>query len=141
MLKQYVSRSVQETERIAEELGRELTGGQTVLLQGDMGAGKTHFTKGLALGLGVSDVITSPTFTIHNIYNGRLTLNHFDFYRVEDAAEAEMLGLDEIFYDASGVSVIEWGDNVKPLIPTKRITVTIDKLDENTRQITIEDNI
>lgn len=140
MLKQFVSHSVEETERIAEQLGQSLTGGQTILLQGDMGAGKTHFVKGLAWGLGIQDVITSPTFALHNTYQGRLTLNHFDFYRVDDYSEVEMLGLDEFFYDRNGVSAIEWSGNVKPLIPPKFITVTITKSDEDTRSITIEDN-
>ena len=81
MQKTYVTDSVIETERIAEQLGRTLSGGETVLLSGEMGAGKTHFVKGLAVGLEISDVITSPTFALHNSYTGRLTLNHFDFYR------------------------------------------------------------
>ena len=102
MFQTCISHSVAETENIAERFAQTLTGGEAVLLVGEMGAGKTHFVKGLAKGLNIDDVITSPTFTLHNIYYGRLTLNHFDFYRVEDPAEAEMLGLDEFFYDRRG---------------------------------------
>ncbi len=138
MVETFETATVTETEQIAELFGRMLTGGEVVLLQGEMGAGKTHFCKGLAKGLGVDDVVTSPTFALHNSYKGRLTLNHFDFYRIDDPAEAEILGLDEFFYDKQGVSVIEWGDNVKDLIPPTRITVTIDKIGGDSRRITRE---
>ena len=138
MVETFETATVTETEQIAEHFGQTLTGGETVLLQGEMGAGKTHFCKGLAKGLGVDDIVTSPTFALHNCYRGRLTLNHFDFYRIDDPAEAEILGLDEFFHDKQGVSVIEWGDNVKELIPPARITVTIDKIGGDSRRITIE---
>ncbi len=138
MVEIFETATVTETEQIAEQFGHTLTGGETVLLQGEMGAGKTHFCKGLARGLDVCDVITSPTFALHNSYQGRLTLNHFDFYRIDDPSEAEVLGLDEFFYDVHGVAVIEWGDNVKELIPPARITVTIDKIGGDSRRITIE---
>ena len=138
MQKTYVTDSVIETERIAEQLGRTLSGGETVLLSGEMGAGKTHFVKGLAVGLEISDVITSPTFALHNSYTGRLTLNHFDFYRIDDSSEVEVLGLNEFFYDDRGVSVIEWGENIADLIPANSIRVTIEKLSENRRRITLK---
>lgn len=138
MQKTYVTNSVIETERIAEQLGRTLSGGETVLLSGEMGAGKTHFVKGLAVGLEISDVITSPTFALHNSYTGRLTLNHFDFYRIDDSSEVEILGLNEFFYDDRGVSVIEWGENIADLIPANSIRVTIEKLSESRRRITLK---
>ena len=138
MVETFETATVTETEQIAELFGRMLTGGEVVLLQGEMGAGKTHFCKGLARGLDVCDVITSPTFALHNSYQGRLTLNHFDFYRIDDPSEAEVLGLDEFFYDAHGVAVIEWGDNVAELIPARRITVTIQKTGDDSRRITVE---
>ncbi len=138
MQKTYVTDSVIETERIAEQLGRTLSGGETVLLSGEMGAGKTHFVKGLAVGLEISDVITSPTFALHNSYTGRLTLNHFDFYRIDDSSEVEILGLNEFFYDDRGVSVIEWGENIADLIPANSIRVTIEKLSESRRRITLK---
>ncbi|MCM1195285.1 MAG: tRNA (adenosine(37)-N6)-threonylcarbamoyltransferase complex ATPase subunit type 1 TsaE, partial [Firmicutes bacterium] len=127
-----------QTERIAQDFGKALKGGETVLLRGEMGAGKTHFVKGLAKGLEIDDVITSPTFALHNVYYGRLTLNHFDFYRIEDSSEAAMLGLDEFFYDKDAVSAIEWSENVADLLPRQRITVTLTKLSDNERQIIIE---
>ena len=138
MKQQFEAKSVEQTEHIAQDFGNTLKGGEVVLLRGEMGAGKTHFVKGLALGLSVFDIITSPTFALHNQYSGRLTLNHFDFYRVDDPAEAEMLGLDEFFYDKNSVSAIEWSENIAYLLPKNCIKVTITKLSDNTRQITIE---
>lgn len=137
MMQEYITKSVAETENIAETFAETLQGGEVVLLCGEMGAGKTHFTKGIAKGLKIDDVITSPTFALHNVYLGRLTLNHFDFYRIDDPAEAEMLGLDEFFYDKNAVSVIEWSENVAELIPKEHIKVTIQKLSENERKIDI----
>ena len=91
-MKTYLSHSVEETKQIAKDLATTLKGGETLLLDGDLGAGKTHFAKGLAEGLGIDELVTSPTFTLHNIYEGgRLTLNHFDFYRVDNPEDVEML--------------------------------------------------
>ena len=136
--REIITNSVAETERFAESLARGFTGGEVLLLHGDLGAGKTHFVKGLAKGLGVTDVITSPTFALHNSYEGRLTLNHFDFYRIDDAEEVAILGLDEFFYDKQSVAAIEWSENIKDLLPRKCIDVTIEKVGENNRKITVK---
>ncbi len=139
-MKQYISRSVEQTKQIAYDLAKTFVGGETLLLEGDLGAGKTHFAKGLAEGLGIADTVTSPTFTLHNVYDGgRLTFNHFDFYRVDDLEEVEMLGLCEYFSTPDGVAAIEWSANVKNLLPTKCITVNIAKLSDTERQITVTD--
>lgn len=139
-MKQYISRSVEQTKQIAYDLAQTFVGGETLLLEGDLGAGKTHFAKGLAEGLGIADTVTSPTFTLHNVYEcGRLTFNHFDFYRVDDSEEVEMLGLCEYFSTPDGVAAIEWSANVKNLLPTKCITVNIAKLSDTERQITVTD--
>lgn len=130
--------SCEETEFLAENFGKSLVGGDVVLLFGELGAGKTHFVKGLARALGIDDVITSPTFTLHNIYAGRLwTLNHFDFYRVESAEEVELLGLNEFFFDKSGICAIEWSDVVSCLLPPNCIRVTLEKLSDDSRNVTI----
>ena len=139
-MKEYISRSVEQTKQIAYDLAQTFVGGETLLLEGDLGAGKTHFAKGLAEGLGIADTVTSPTFTLHNVYEGgRLTFNHFDFYRVDDPEEVEMLGLCEYFSTPDGVAAIEWSANVKNLLPTKCITVNIAKLSDTERQITVTD--
>ena len=135
--REFISNSVVETESFAEQLANGFTGGEVLLLHGELGAGKTHFVKGLAKGLGVDQVITSPTFALHNSYEGRLTLNHFDFYRIDDSEEVAILGLDEFFYDKHAVAAIEWSENIKDLLPRKCISVTIDKLGDNTRKITV----
>ncbi len=133
--------SCEETERFAEEWGRSLVGGEVILLKGDLGAGKTHFVKGLARSLGVTDVVTSPTFALHNVYYGTaLTLNHFDFYRIEDSAEVEMLGLTDFFYEKDAVSAIEWSENIFDLLPPKVLTVKIAKLSDSCREIQIENS-
>lgn len=137
--REFISYSVSETESFAEQLAKEFTGGEVLLLHGDLGAGKTHFVKGLAKGLGVDEVITSPTFALHNSYEGRLTLNHFDFYRIEVSEEVAILGLDEFFYDEHAVAAIEWSENIKDLLPRHCISVTIDKLDDSTRKISVQE--
>lgn len=130
--------SCEETEKFAEEWGRTLVGGDVLLLNGELGAGKTHFTKGIARALGVEDIVTSPTFALHNVYQGeKLVLNHFDFYRVEDSVEVEMLGLNEYFFDAGGVCAIEWSQNVSDLLPSYRYEITINKISDNEREIVI----
>lgn len=104
----YTVHSAEETRALARRLADELEGGETIVLSGELGAGKTTFTKGLAAALGVKEEVTSPTFTILNVYeDGRLKLNHLDMYRVESADELEELGISECF-DGDSVTVIEW---------------------------------
>lgn len=134
----YTTASVEETIALGKQIGQDLVGGQTVLLSGDLGAGKTHFTKGIALAMGVEDVVVSPTFAIHNVYHGTtLTLNHFDFYKIESVEEIANLGFDEIIGQKDAVSVMEWWQNVPQLVPSKRIEIEITVTGENTRQITV----
>ena len=132
-----ITNNVIETEQFAKQFAQTLTGGEVLLLHGDLGAGKTHFVKGLAVGLDIADVITSPTFTIHNVYYGKLTLNHFDFYRIEDSMEAEMLGLSEFFGEPTSVCAVEWSENIVDLLPNNCIDVTINKLGQDQREIII----
>lgn len=134
---QITTMCAEETEAFAEDFAHSLTGGEVLLLKGDLGAGKTHFVKGLALGLGIEDVVTSPTFALHNAYYGRLVLNHFDFYRIEDSEEVAVLGLNEMFYDPNAVSAIEWSENIADLLPARCITVEIVKTGDDSRRITV----
>ncbi len=120
-------------ENMTMELGRKLgllaNAGDIICINGELGTGKTHFTKGFAKGLSISENITSPTFNIVNEYNGRLKLNHFDVYRVNDPEEIYAIGFDDyVFSDA--VSIIEWSSYIAELIPTENISVYIEKFPE-----------
>ncbi len=133
----YTTDSVEETMDIGTIVASKLEGG-CVLLSGELGAGKTHFVKGMARGLGIHDMITSPTFTLHNSYSGgRLVLNHFDFYRIEDCEEVAVLGLDELFVVEGALSVIEWHENVANLLPFAVTIIDIVKTGENSRTIEV----
>ncbi|MBR2372515.1 MAG: tRNA (adenosine(37)-N6)-threonylcarbamoyltransferase complex ATPase subunit type 1 TsaE [Clostridia bacterium] len=134
--KSFITNSFEQTKQVAFDLAKTFAGGEVVLLDGDLGAGKTVFAKGVAQALGISQEVTSPTFAIHNSYNGSLVLNHFDFYRL-DESEAEMLGLDEFFGDKNSVCLVEWWSNIVGLLPKNCIKVSIQKIDENTRKIDI----
>ena len=137
---EYIISSVEETMALGRQLGERAQAGDIICLTGDLGAGKTHFTKGIALGLGIDEDITSPTFTIVNEYdNGRLKLNHFDVYRVNDPDEIEAIGFDEYIF-SNALSVIEWANYIEVLIPKESLQVTINKLPErgeNFRKVVI----
>ena len=130
----YISNSEKDTYKLAKMFEEKLHGGEVVVLNGDLGAGKTTFTKGLCKALGVTENVTSPTFTLMNIYkSGRLNLYHFDMYRIEDESEALELGLDE-FFNSNGVCMIEWAENIRYMIPKNHIAINITKLGENSRE-------
>ena len=137
VISQQTTFSAEETEAFAERFARSLKGGEVLLLKGELGAGKTRFVKGLARGLGVDDAVTSPTFALHNSYSGRLTLNHFDFYRLDSSDEAAVLGLDELFYESNSVAAIEWSERVSDLLPLNCITVELIKTGDDSRLITV----
>lgn len=129
--------SPQETAEFAERIGVALSGGEVIELVSDLGGGKTTFTRGLAKGLGVTDTVSSPTFTVSREYQGRLRLYHFDFYRL---AEAGIMSeeFSEAVSDPGGVVVVEWADVVKDVLPEKRIRITITAVDEDTRELHME---
>jgi tRNA threonylcarbamoyladenosine biosynthesis protein TsaE len=133
--REFVSRSEEETFRLAERLGSDLTGKEVVLLTGELGAGKTVFTKGLALGAGVSDVncVCSPTFTLVNVYQGRQTLYHIDLYRLEKASEIEDLGWED--YIGTGIVVVEWAERLP--FPVEGVSVRIEVGGDDARTISM----
>ena len=123
----YHSGSPEETFRIGEELGRGARPGEIYALCGDLGVGKTVFTKGFAAGLGITRPVSSPTFTILQIYEeGRLPLYHFDVYRIGDAEEMEEIGLDEYLF-SDGVSLVEWADRIGEILPQETLWLRIEK--------------
>lgn len=124
--------SPEETMALAERLGRLVWSGAVLTLEGNLGAGKTHFTKGLAKGLEVKRTVNSPTFTIIKEYKGRLPLYHMDVYRVCDGDEE--LGFDEYFY-GEGVTVIEWASLIKEQLPSERLEIEITHQGEFGRKI------
>ncbi|HCG98807.1 MAG: tRNA (adenosine(37)-N6)-threonylcarbamoyltransferase complex ATPase subunit type 1 TsaE [Candidatus Aquicultor primus] len=132
-----ITHSPEETWELARKLAPMLTKGDFISLSGDLGAGKTVFAKGLAVGLGIDEPVTSPTFTIIKEYEGKLPLFHFDVYRLASAEELEELGADEYFY-GEGVSVVEWGDRVEEILPEERLSIRILRpVDEDLRQIEV----
>lgn len=128
--------SAEETLALGEKYAKTLEKGDVVLLYGDMGAGKTAFTKGIAKGLGIEENVSSPTYAYMNDYGGRLY--HYDCYRLSSGEDAEGLGLTDYFY-SDGVCVVEWPMNIADVLPKKNKKVTIIKTGDCTREITIEE--
>lgn len=130
--------SPEETIQLGEFMGALVKPGTVIGMCGELGTGKTHLIKGLARGLGIDHrySVTSPSFTIINEYPGRIPLNHFDLYRLEEAGQLEELGYEEYFY-GEGVTVIEWAEKVLSLLPQNRLMVGITYLGENQRKFEI----
>ena len=131
-----VTNSEIETVHEGENLGRTLVPGSVVALYGELGAGKTTFTSGLAAGLGVGMYVSSPTFTIVNEYLGAVPLFHFDLYRLEGESELFDIGWDD-YLERGGVCVVEWSEKVSGAFPAETITVRLENLGGNKRRIEI----
>ena len=135
------TRSPEETFALGEKLGREAKPGQIYTLNGDLGTGKTVFTQGFASGLGITEPVNSPTFTILQVYEeGRMPFYHFDVYRIGDVEEMDEIGYEDCFY-GEGVCLIEWAELIEEILPEKVIVVTIEKdLEQgfDYRKITLE---
>ena len=136
------TRSAEETYQLGIEIGQKATKGQVYTLVGDLGVGKTVFTQGLANGLEIHEPISSPTFTIVQVYDeGRLPFYHFDVYRIGDISEMDEIGFEDYVY-GEGVSLIEWANLIEEILPEERIAITIEKDLEkgfDYRRITIEE--
>lgn len=123
----FTSNSAEDTIEIAKHLGQRAKGGQIYCLVGDLGVGKTVFTKGFALGLGINEPITSPTFTVVQEYQGNpLSLYHFDVYRIQDLEEMDEIGYEDYFF-GEGISFVEWANYIEEIIPEDAIWIYIDK--------------
>lgn len=118
--------SAEETFAIGRQLGEQAQKGDVFCLTGDLGVGKTVFTKGFAQGLGITEPVNSPTFTIVQEYEGRLPFYHFDVYRIEEPEEMEEIGYEDYFYGA-GVSMIEWAELIEELLPKEAVRIVIRK--------------
>lgn len=135
------TRSPEETYELGRKIGLQARPGQVYTLTGDLGVGKTVFTQGVAAGLGITEPVSSPTFTIVQVYEeGRLPFYHFDVYRIGDIEEMEEIGYDDYFF-GNGVCLIEWAELIQELLPKQIISVTIEKNPEkgfDYRKITID---
>ena len=132
------SSSAQQTIELGRKIGAVLLAGDVIGLAGELGSGKTWLTKGIALGLGVESeaVVTSPSFTLVNMYEGRLPIYHMDIYRLTEASEFFSAGLDEYFY-MGGVAILEWADRWPELLPPHCLEVVISFVAETTREIVL----
>lgn len=136
-----ITKNENETMILAEKLAKSLTVPTVVSLVGYLGAGKTTFTKGFAKGLNIEKMVTSPTFTILNEYlEGKTKLYHFDMYRLESEEEARAVGFENYFdlKHLDGITVVEWAENTKGILPKQFLEITFEKVDDDTRKIIIE---
>jgi tRNA threonylcarbamoyladenosine biosynthesis protein TsaE len=135
------TRSPEETYELGRKIGLQARPGQVYTLTGDLGVGKTVFTQGVAAGLGITEPVSSPTFTIVQVYEeGRLPFYHFDVYRIGDIEEMEEIGYDDYFF-GKGICLIEWAELIEEILPDDRISITIEKNLEqgfDYRRITVE---
>ena len=138
------TRSAEDTYKLGIEIGQKAKKGQVYTLVGDLGVGKTVFTQGLAKGLEIDEPISSPTFTIVQVYDeGRLPFYHFDVYRIGDIGEMDEIGFEDYVY-GEGVSLIEWANLIEEILPEERVAITIEKDLEkgfDYRKITIEEEV
>ena len=138
MTYEYITRSAEETIELGKLIGEQLRGGDMIAYKGSMGAGKTTMTRGLTQGLGLGDTAFSPTFALVNEYRGgRLTLYHFDMYRIGSAIDLETTGFFD-YLDDESVLAVEWSENIEEELPDERIIVTLGRIDDDTRKITID---
>ncbi len=132
---EFISHSVEETENFAYELAAKISAPKVICLTGDLGAGKTAFTRGFARYFGIEKGVSSPTFIIMHRYEGREVINHYDLYRLSDFDELLDIGFEEQI--ESGISIIEWPDNFMEYLPDDKIVVRITRLGDNERLIVI----
>ena len=137
MISQIKSEGPEQTWAAAAALMESLEPGTVIALHGDLGAGKTCFIQGLAVAMGITDPITSPTYTLIGEYEGRMKLNHIDLYRLANSVEALGIGLEE-YLESDGITAIEWAERAEEILPESMLHVSIEKgCDEMSRQIEI----
>ena len=129
--------TAEETITLGIEIGKKLNPGDIVALKGNLAAGKTTITKGIAISLDIENEITSPTYTLISEYEGKLPLYHMDMYRIDSVEEFELLGVDEMLFGA-GVSVIEWSERVEEYLPDDHIIIDLQRQSDGSRIITIK---
>lgn len=144
MQKEYIVNSLKETEELSKKISKSIKCGDCILLYGEIGAGKTTFTKFLLENLGVKSIVSSPTFTLLNEYTGKFPIYHFDMYRISSSEELYELGFEDYIdsknskFVETGLTLIEWPDNVKDILPKDRIEIEILKLGDSARKFIIK---
>jgi tRNA threonylcarbamoyladenosine biosynthesis protein TsaE len=134
-----VTNSAEETRALGEQLAERLSAGDVVTLEGELGAGKSELARGIARGLGVTETVTSPSFTILNVYeSGRVPLYHFDWYRLESEEELYELGMDE-YLGGDGIAVVEWAERCPDTVPENAIRITLEAVGPESRRIFVRD--
>jgi len=136
-MKMIFTNSEQETLDLGFNIGKQASKGDIVLLFGDFGSGKTALSKGIALGLGVQSYVTSPTFTLMHVYEGRLNMYHFDLYRLNSTDELYDLGYEEFLFSDDGVAVVEWAERIQQVSPERYLRVDIEKVSDSTRKFSL----
>lgn len=134
---EFFTESPEQTINLAQKIGQQLQPNDIIAFTGTLAAGKTTFTKGLAIALNIDESITSPTFTIISEYEGKYPLYHIDAYRLQSGEDFYNLGIDDILYN-NGITVIEWSENVLSEIPKSAIKISIEIVDNNKRKITLQ---
>lgn len=137
MKRDIISYSYEMTMRIASDIGKNVSCGDIITLRGELGSGKTVFARGIAAGMRIEDDITSPTFSLMEVYEGKITLYHFDLYRIESAVELDQLCFEEYWY-GEGVSIIEWPEKAGDRLSGIALSIFIEYIDTNSRRISIE---
>ena len=134
-----ITNSAAETRELGKRLAEKLKAGDVILLEGDLGAGKSEFARGVAKGLGVTETVTSPSFTILNVYeSGKLPLYHFDWYRLESEEELYELGMDE-YLGGDGIAVVEWAERCPEAVPENVLRIRLEVTGGESRRITVND--
>lgn len=133
----YTTHSAEETIALGEKIGKKLSKGDVIAFKGDLGAGKTTITRGISIGLGLGDNVTSPTFSLVNEYRGKeKSLIHFDMYRITNSDDIELTGFWD-YIEEGCVLAVEWSENISDVIPKNSIIMSIKRIDDNTREIEI----
>lgn len=136
-MKSLTVENLQETQALGRRLGKLLSAGDMICMNGDLGAGKTAFVQAVAEGIGVAEDVTSPTYTIINEYEGPVPVYHFDVYRILELEEMYDIGYEEYFF-GEGICLVEWADQVRELLPDERLWIEITRVDEHRRRFVFE---
>lgn len=133
----YTTHSADETIALGEKIGKKLPKGDVIAFKGDLGAGKTTITRGISIGLGLGDNVTSPTFALVNEYRGKeISLIHFDMYRITNSDDVELTGFWD-YIEEGCILAVEWSENISDVIPRNSIIISFKRIDDNTREIEI----